>query len=117
MTREGEDGAAAMGFDFNADRDGVWTEGTAQAALTFRVTGREAEARGYLATALAARDPQTGWLRATDGSRLSTGLSTGLEGVAFEYAPYLHLGATAWAALAAAGRNPFVPPAAEAARR
>jgi hypothetical protein len=34
--------AVAGGFDFDGDRDGVWVEGTAQAALAYRVLGNTA---------------------------------------------------------------------------
>ncbi len=98
------------GYDFNADLDGVWTEGTAQAALTLAVAGRAREAEAALREALRMREPEGGWLAATDGAPVTTGLAIGPEGEPdFLYHPRPHLGATAWATLAATLTNPFRP--------
>jgi N-acylglucosamine 2-epimerase (GlcNAc 2-epimerase) len=98
------------GFDFNGDRDGVWVEGTAQAAMAYRIVGDHAAADRLL-SGLAADRTSSGLLNATRGARLTTGLSidpTGSAGVAdFFYYKRPHLGATAWAALAETGWNPF----------
>ncbi len=89
------------GFDFNADRDGIWLEGTAQAALAYRVRGDRAAAERRLAC-IAREFAAGGYVRATREARITTGLAGG------EYYFRLpHLGATAWAVLAATGRNPF----------
>ncbi|EAU39676.1 hypothetical protein FP2506_01803 [Fulvimarina pelagi HTCC2506] len=99
-----------QGFDFNADRDGIWTEGTAQAALALSTAGRPREADAALEEAMRAREPRSGWLLATDGKTITTGLATGPDGEAdFFYHPRPHLGATAWAILAATRTNPFRP--------
>ena len=96
------------GFDFNADRDGAWIEGTAQAALAYRVAGREAEARRLL-LAFARDTSASGYLHATRAQRITTGLALGPDssGADFHYYRRAHLGATAWATLAALGWNPF----------
>lgn len=96
------------GFDFNGDRDGMWTEGTAQAAAAFARTGRTADAKRYLDAAMAQAAPD-GWLYATAKGRVTTGLTTGPDNEPFYYFHRPHLGATAWAALAALGRDPFLP--------
>ena len=97
------------GFDFNTDRDSVWTEGTAQAALTFLVAGRAEQSAAALERVLRVRTSGS-WLSATSGGTVTTGLAVGPEGEAdFLYYPRPHLGATAWAALAATGTNPFLP--------
>ena len=92
------------GFDFNADRDGIWLEGTAQAALAYRVRGDRAAADRRLAC-IAREFGPGGYVYATREARITTGLAGG------EYYFRLpHLGATAWAALAAKGRNPYAAP-------
>lgn len=98
----------AGGFDFDNDRDGVWVEGTAQAALVYawlHDTKRAAEIRATLRSDVSA----SGWLYATRGERLTTGLKIGAQSTSadFFYFHRPHLGATAWAALAATGWNPF----------
>jgi hypothetical protein len=96
------------GFDFNGDRDGVWVEGTAQAAMAHRIAG-DAAASARLLAGLAADQTASGLLNATRGARLTTGLSIDPTGSVpdFFYYKRPHLGATAWAALAETGWNPF----------
>jgi hypothetical protein len=98
------------GYGFNAHPDGVWTEGTGQAALTLQAVGREDDARPLWALLLAQRAP-SGLLYATPEARIRTGLSIGPTSTTedFDYFHLPHLGATAWAVLAAAGWNPFRP--------
>lgn len=99
------------GFDFNADRDGLWVEGTAQAALVCRLVGRDDRARTLLATIAGERDAG-GYLNATREARISTGLALapGSTEADFLYFRRPHLGATAWAVLAATATNPFAAP-------
>jgi hypothetical protein len=99
---------ARPGFDFNDDRDGVWWEGTAQAALVYRALGRDEQADRLL-KALARRFSPGGLLWATDAARITTGLALSPSSTTddFYYFRLPHLGATAWAALAARGWNPF----------
>ena len=100
--------AVAGGYDFDNDRDGLWIEGTAQAALTFRATGQAARAATLLDGLRTHRSPD-GWLYATPVQRLTTGLAIGPDSTTpdFFYFNRPHLGATAWATLAALGWNPF----------
>jgi hypothetical protein len=100
--------AARPGFDFNDDRDGVWWEGTAQAALVYRALGKGEQADRLL-RALARRFSPGGLLWATDAARITTGLALSPSSTTddFYYFRLPHLGATAWAALAARGWNPF----------
>jgi len=100
--------AVKDGFDFNGDRDGLWVEGTAQASLAYRIAGDPRRSAQLLATLEADRTP-SGFLNATRGARVSTGLSidpTATE-ADFFYFRRPHLGATAWATLAATTWNPF----------
>ncbi len=96
------------GFDFNDDRDGLWVEGTAQAALVWRVLGRRAEA-GRLLETLAGQVSPGGYLWATREPVVTTGLALGPSSTTadFVYRRRPALAATAWATLAALGWNPF----------
>ena len=100
--------AVRPGFDFNDDRDGVWWEGTAQAALVYRALGRNKDADRLL-KAIGRRFSSGGLLWATDAARITTGLALSPTSTTddFYYFRLPHLGATAWAALAARGWNPF----------
>jgi hypothetical protein len=101
--------AVPGGFDFNGDRDGLWIEGTAQAALAYRMSGDLARSREILA-GLRSDQTGSGLLNATRSARVTTGLSIDPTGTNADFFYYRrpHLGATAWAALAATGWNPFV---------
>ena len=100
------------GVDFNTDRDGIWLEGTAYVALAARLSadrgaGDAALAERMMAT-LRAQTGGTGLVYACSGPSLTTGLSTGFgETADFLYYRRPHVGATAWAALAGLGANPF----------
>ena len=100
--------AVGDGFDFNDDRDGTWSEGTAQAALIYRALGDEKKADRCLAW-LGGEISAGGLLWATDKPRITTGLALSPQSTRddFYYYRLPHLGATAWAALAATGWNPF----------
>jgi hypothetical protein len=100
--------AVKDGFDFNGDRDGLWVEGTAQASLAYRIAGDPRRSAQLLMTLETNRTP-SGFLNATREARVSTGLSldpTKTE-ADFFYFRRPHLGATAWATLAALAWNPF----------
>lgn len=96
------------GFDFNDDRDGLWLEGTAQAALAYRVAGKTDAARRCLTT-IAAQFDTNGYVYATREPKITTGLAIGPASTSADAFYYRrpHLGATAWTALAALDRNPF----------
>jgi hypothetical protein len=102
--------AVEDGFDFNGDRDGLWVEGTAQASLAYRIASDPRRSAQLLVTLEAERAP-SGFLYATREARVSTGLSIDPTGTATEadffYFRRPHLGATAWATLAATAWNPF----------
>lgn len=101
---------SGAGFGFKAQPDGIWTEGTAQAALVFRAEGRRDVVAPLWEVLLQQRAPPSGLLYATPSERISTGLAIGptSKGADFFYFHLPHLGATAWAVLAAAQWNPFV---------
>ena len=96
------------GFDFNDDRDGLWIEGTGQAALLYKALGRSGPADQLLAEIDREQSPG-GLLYASRTPRLTTGLRLGPQSTTddFVYQRLPHVGATAWATLAAAGWNPL----------
>ncbi len=96
------------GLDFNTDRDAAWLEGTAQGALVLKAFGRNDEARSMLRIVMENRVGD-GLIYASSKDRLTTGLTTGPDSDApeFFYFRLPHIGATAWAALAGTGWNPF----------
>lgn len=98
------------GFAFGVARDGVWVEGTAQAALVYRRLGTPSKAEAMFRTIASQFSPQ-GYLYATNRPRIATGLALGpgSSGADFHYYHRPHLAPTAWAALAALDWNPFVP--------
>jgi hypothetical protein len=100
--------AVSGGVDFNDDRDGIWWEGTAQAALAYRATGRMVEADRLL-SAIADQFSPGGFVWASSELRLTTGLALSPASTVddFYYYRLPHLAPTAWAALAATGWNPF----------
>ncbi|WP_029044718.1 hypothetical protein [Cupriavidus sp. amp6] len=101
---------AGAGYGFKASPDGIWTEGTGQAALVLQAAGRAQQAQPLWPLLLSQRAP-SGMLYATPDTRISTGLSIGPTSTTedFYYFHLPHLGATAWAVLAAARWNPFRP--------
>ncbi|MDR3468481.1 MAG: hypothetical protein P4M07_21310 [Xanthobacteraceae bacterium] len=101
--------AVGGGFDFNSDRDGVWVEGTGQAALAYRIVGNMARST-ELVKGFAADVTPGGLLNAARGVQvLTTGISSGTSPDAppIVYHRRPQLAATAWAILAERGFNPF----------
>jgi hypothetical protein len=76
--------------------------------MAYRIAGN-ATASARLLTGLAADRTPSGLLNATRAARVTTGLSIDPTGSTpdFFYYKRPHLGATAWAALAEIGWNPF----------
>ena len=98
-------GAAAEGIAFAAEGDGIWWEGTAHTALAHAVRGEPARAQALVAALARALDEAPG---AGGGGLVAAcrdGVATGIDGFALH--ARRHVGATAWFALAASGRNPF----------
>ena len=95
------------GYGFSRSPDGIWTEGTAQAAAT--LVARKGAAPEALWQLMASQRAGNGLYYATPSARISTGLAIGPDstGADFFYYRWPHLGATAWIALAATGFNPF----------
>ncbi|KGI78644.1 hypothetical protein [Oleiagrimonas soli] len=98
---------AGNGYGFRGEPDGLWTEGTAQAADAIQASGRTPPTA--LWRTLLAQRADDGLLYATPQPRIATGLAIGPDSTHadFYYYHLPHLGATAWATLAADGWNPF----------
>jgi hypothetical protein len=95
------------GYAYGEARDGIWTEGTAQAALLQEKLGNRERSRALLAVVERQRSPEGGYY-ATSAAALPTGY--GLESDPTRPRLYFrlpHLGAAAWAALAERGFDPF----------
>lgn len=90
--------AVEGGFDFTDVRDGLWTEGTGQAALVYRQLRREAAANTLLAS-MARQVSLGGFLYASREPRITAAYSY--------YYRRPHLAATAWAVFAALNLNPY----------
>jgi hypothetical protein len=104
LTHQGVPASDPEGIDFNDDRDGIWLEGTAYVALLARP-----KLADRMMQTLIAQTAPSGLVWATTVPRLTTGFSTGLSKTAdFFYYRRPHVGATAWAMLAATRTNPFV---------
>ena len=98
----------AGGYGYNRKPEGIWTEGTAQMASVFVLRGLPQRATPLWPLLKRQRDDD-GWLFATPLPRIRTGLAIGPDSVTDDsyYYHLPHLGATAWAAIAAEGVNPF----------
>jgi hypothetical protein len=97
----------AGGFAYSEARGGVWTEGTAQAALLFAVLGRTRDAAALLRVLGAQRAPGGGYYAASAGAA-PTGFMLDTDPAQPRlYFHILHLAAAAWVALAERRFNPF----------
>ncbi len=95
------------GFAYGQPGQGLWTEGTAQVALLVRLLGRTSQAKALIAAVESLRAPAGGYY-ASNVPRLPTGFMLDTEPSRPRLYFHLpHLGATAWAALAERGFNPF----------
>jgi hypothetical protein len=94
------------GFDFDQkDRDGIWYEGTAQMAEAYAFAGQGAAWQARIQLLQQAQDA-SGGIVATSTATLTTGFYLS-DGKPWLYYKRLHVGATAWLALAQMQINPF----------
>ncbi|HVI90083.1 MAG TPA: hypothetical protein VM659_17395 [Dongiaceae bacterium] len=100
-----------QGYAYSAALHGIWTEGTAQAALLMACTGRPDDAADdarELMQTLATLHAPGGGFYATDQAQLPTGfILPTTPGAQRFYFHQSHLGATAWVALAQRKIDPF----------
>lgn len=95
------------GYCYSDAGGGLWTEGTAQAALTMRLLGH-GDAAAVLGAAIAAqRAPQGGYFATAEASMPTGFTEASNPGAQRLYFHMPHLAAAAWAALAETGFNPF----------
>jgi len=91
----------------DADRSGVWLEGTSHLALAVSLRGASGDADAAAALRAGVRTAQRSGAHA-DGGGIPAATRDGLRtGFGDEYTASLHTGATAWAVLAACGVNPL----------
>jgi hypothetical protein len=103
----GESLKADGGYGYSDAGHGVWTEGTAQAALVATLLGGDQAASALAATVEAQRAPSGGYY-ATPSPSLDTGFAEASDpGRTRAYYHLPHLAATAWAALMEKSYNPF----------
>jgi hypothetical protein len=95
------------GYGYRRHPDGIWTEGTAQAAAAMQASGKPVP--DTLWQLLAAQRGDGGMLYATPQPRIGTDFAIGPTSTYADFFYYHlpHLGATAWTALAAKSWNPF----------
>jgi hypothetical protein len=95
------------GYGYRRQPDGVWTEGSAQVAAALQASGKPVP--DSLWQLLIAQRGAGGMLYATPQPRIATDFAIGPDSTYADFFYYHlpHLGATAWAALAARGWNPF----------
>ncbi|HSB95597.1 MAG TPA: hypothetical protein VLC91_04080 [Spongiibacteraceae bacterium] len=96
-----------QGYAYSEVRDGVWTEGSAQALLLMKLLGRNDDA-ARLQEAIAQQRTQDGAYYASSISQLPTGFMLATDPSQPRlYYRLPHLGALAWVALAERRFNPF----------
>ena len=97
-----EDGFS--GFDFNTDRDGLWSEGTAQMALAYLAAGQADKAALYTSELRKIQKSAPNADSCGIVAACHDGLTTGFD---WQYFNRLHVGATTWFIFAERGYNPF----------
>ncbi len=97
------------GYDFSLSADGldgVWFEGTSQMATAYRKMGNKAWS-DQLITYVSKSSTRTGGGYAADRNGLTTGFDLPDGSGPWVYYRRVHVGATAWLAMASYGMNPF----------
>jgi hypothetical protein len=95
------------GFAYSEAREGLWTEGTAQVALLYKLSGREREAESLMMAVERMRTPDGSYFAAST-SALPTGFMLDTDPTQpRQYFHIAHLAAVSWAALAQQEYNPF----------
>jgi hypothetical protein len=95
------------GYGYRRQPDGMWTEGSAQVAAAMQASNKPVP--DALWQVIAAQRSGDGMLYATPQPRISTDFAIGPTSTYADFFYYHqpHLGATAWAAIAAKSWNPF----------
>ncbi len=96
--------AGFTGYDFNTDKDGVWFEGLAQAALAYQIADRLDLAAPLLVELQCAQTTEP----FGDGSGIAAATVDGLTtGFGFRYFMRQHIATAAWNVFAQLGFNPY----------
>jgi len=91
-----------FGYDFNADRDGIWFEGMSHMALSNQMRGDDQKSNSILDVILQAQDINTGGIQCASHDRVSTSFSP-----AWWLDTDLHVAPAAWLIFAVNNHNPF----------
>ncbi|OAI43662.1 hypothetical protein AYO42_01600 [Rhizomicrobium sp. SCGC AG-212-E05] len=95
------------GFAYSEAQKGLWTEGTAQVALLYKLTGREPQAESLMTAIDTLRTPDGSYF-ATNTKALPTGFMLDTDPTQpRQYFQIAHLAALSWVALAQRRYNPF----------
>ena len=95
------------GYTYSDAGGGLWTEGTAQAALTMKLLSHADRAAALGAAIAGQRAPQGGYFATAEASMPTGFADASNPGARRLYFHLPHLAAAAWAALAETGFNPF----------
>jgi hypothetical protein len=96
------------GLDYSDARDGIWPEGTAQAALVYKLLDDADAAKALIATCEKAGGPEGGLYAVFGPERLQTKLKLGNgEGSYWYYYHRIHIAPVAWVVMAEKGYNPL----------
>ena len=109
--------AVSDGYGFSVHANavkGVWYEGTAQAALAYKLIGNQAKYETIMKSLNAAAHPDGSiWSASREG--MTTGFNVAAANTPWVYNKRIHLGAGSWLLFARLGRNPLSPTAVEPA--
>jgi hypothetical protein len=96
------------GLDYSDARAAIWPEGTAQAALVYKLLGDTKSADALIAACETAEAPDGGIYAVQGADQLQTKLKLGNgEGSEWYYYRRLHIAPTAWVVMAKAGYDPL----------
>ncbi|HET8708624.1 MAG TPA: hypothetical protein VFM46_20115 [Pseudomonadales bacterium] len=95
------------GFAYSEAKEGIWTEGTAQVLLLYRLLGWNTQAAALQRVIQQQRAPQGGYFAASNSSIPTSFMLATDPTKPRLYFKLPHLGALAWVALAERGFNPF----------
>lgn len=91
----------AFGYDFNADRDGIWFEGMSHMALAYQMLDNDDKLKSILNVIRDAQDIGTGGIQCASHDGITTSFDLWTLGTD------LHVAPAAWFIFAVDGYNPF----------
>jgi len=90
-----------FGYDFNADRDGIWFEGTLHTALSYQMLGNTTMSDSILDEVIKAQDVTTGGIMSASHNGVTTSFNSWVLSTSLHAAP------AAWFIFAVENHNPF----------